>query len=88
MWIGAALYIVFLVIAPFAHHDLECHLKTPSHCTSCAASHLGADPDPLAAQGTSALADAGRAQFLHILTDGTFLSVRSTGRSPPLHATL
>ena len=36
--LGVAIYALFLVTAPFEHHDLLCHLKTPSHCTACTSS--------------------------------------------------
>ncbi|HEV8346145.1 MAG TPA: hypothetical protein VGQ16_06210 [Vicinamibacterales bacterium] len=42
--IGAALYAVVLLMAPFEHHDLVCHIKTPQHCMSCSATLVGSDP--------------------------------------------
>jgi hypothetical protein len=82
-FIGIALYAVFLVVAPFAHHDLMCHLKNPLHCTACTSSLPGSDPQTPVTIGASSLADAGRAVAIHVLADDTLLSVRSTGRSPP-----
>jgi hypothetical protein len=79
---GLAIYATFLVAAPFEHHDLLCHLKTPQHCTSCTSSQLGSDPGELIPP-TSRLADAGRAVSVQLLADGTLLAARSTGRSPP-----
>src|SRR5581483_2031087 len=32
---GLAIYVLFLLIGPFLHHDLACELKTPQHCTVC-----------------------------------------------------
>ena len=79
-------YAVFLVTAPFGHHDLICHLKNPQHCTSCAGSQLGAGLQTVADPGASHLTDVGRAMVLQRLEAGALLAVRSTGRSPPLHA--
>lgn len=80
---GVAVYAVFLVMAPFEHHDLLCHLKTPQHCTSCSSSLVGSDPSRPAMFGTWQLRDAGRANAVERLAQGTLLAVRTTGRSPP-----
>jgi hypothetical protein len=80
---GVAIYAVFLLAAPFEHHDLLCHIKTPQHCTSCSSSLVGSDPGTLAVATTSQLCDAGFANAFHILPESTLLAVRSTGRSPP-----
>jgi len=82
-FVGIALYATFLVVAPFEHHDLVCHLKNPIHCTSCSSSLPGSDPNAPDVLGASSLSDAGRAVAIHVLADDTLLSVRSTGRSPP-----
>ena len=83
---GLAIYAIFLVSAPFEHHDLLCHLKTPQHCTSCASSQLGSDPGAPLAPPAAQLVDAGSAVFAQLLAEDTLLSVGSTGRSPPLLA--
>jgi hypothetical protein len=83
---GAAVYALFLIIAPFEHHDLACHLKTPQHCTSCSFSLVGSDPDTPAIIGVWDLADAGRTMAINVVADGVLLPVRSTGRSPPNHS--
>ena len=81
--VGMALYAVFLLASPFEHHDLQCELKTPQHCTSCTSAQLGSDPQTPLTPGVWHLADAGRALAVHHLSDDTLLVVRSTGRSPP-----
>lgn len=82
-YIGAAIYATFLVVAPFEHHDLVCHLKTPQHCTACTSSQLSGDPHAPAVLGSCHLADLGRALVFLPLADGVQLSIGSTGRSPP-----
>jgi hypothetical protein len=82
-WIGVALYAAFLVVAPFEHHDLVCHLKDPQHCTACTASHLGTDPGTPAILGAWHLSDAGRAVSYQPRAEGVLLPHQSTGRSPP-----
>jgi len=84
--VGGAIYAIFLVAAPFSHHDIECHRKTPMHCSSCTSSPLGADPHPPAVPGAAQLADAGPVVGFQLVVRGILLTVRSTGRSPPTHA--
>jgi hypothetical protein len=81
--VGMALYALFLIASPFEHHDLQCELKTPQHCTSCTSTQLGSNPQALLSPGVWYLADAGRAVAVDLLGKDTLLVVRSTGRSPP-----
>jgi len=83
---GLAVFASVLVLSPFEHHDLVCHLKTPQHCTSCSSSQLGSDVAPLVTPGASRLADAGAAVVVDELAQGALLPVRTTGRSPPFRA--
>jgi hypothetical protein len=83
---GVAIYALFLVAAPFEHHDLLCEIKTPQHCTACMSSLVGADPNSPAVPGPWHLTDAGSAVSIQILATDTLLAVRSAGRSPPSHA--
>lgn len=82
-YVGGAVYALFLILTPFEHHDLACHLKTPLHCSACTSSLVGSDPHAPAALGAWHLADAGLALGLQILAGGILLTVQSTGRSPP-----
>ena len=84
--LGVVLHALFLAAADFEHHDLACHLKTPLHCTSCALSPVGSDPHTPAAPGACRLADAGRLVALDHDSASAVLSVRTTGRSPPVFA--
>src|SRR4029079_12290178 len=59
--VAVALYAVFLVASPFEHHDLQCELRTPLHCTACTGNALGSDPQTGAVLGASPLVDAGSA---------------------------
>ena len=81
--VGVAIYALFVIASPFEHHDLQCELKTPQHCTSCTSTQLGSDPQILLSPGVWHLADAGRAVAVLHLAEDTLLAVRSTGRSPP-----
>jgi len=80
--LGAVLYAAFLLTAPFEHHDLLCHIKTPQHCTSCSSSLLGSDPHAPGVLPVQ-LSDAGRAMARLTLAQSVLFVVRSPGRSPP-----
>jgi hypothetical protein len=82
-WLGVALYAAVLVLAPFTHHDLTCHLKDPQHCTACTSNQVGTDPVALVAPGFRPLADAGRVILSYSLAEDVLLATDSTGRSPP-----
>lgn len=84
--VAGAIYAVLLITAPVSHHDIDCHRKTPLHCSSCTSSPLGANPHPPANLGAALLADAGPVVGFRLLADGILLTLRSTGRSPPDHA--
>jgi hypothetical protein len=37
------LYLALLAVAPFGHHDLVCHLKSSTHCTTCVHASIPGD---------------------------------------------
>ena len=80
---GLALYVAFLLVAPFEHHDLSCELKTPQHCTACSASVPGADPHDEVIPSLWHFVHAGDAAPADVTADSVLLAVRTTGRSPP-----
>jgi hypothetical protein len=81
---AVALYAFFLAVSPFEHHDLICHLKTPQHCTACAASAVGSDPRPAVSTAVVHLVDAGSAVADAPVFSVTLLPAASAGRSPPV----
>jgi len=58
---GVVLHALLVAAAPFEHHDLICHLKTPQHCTSCTSSPVGSSAETHATPGAALLRDAGSA---------------------------
>ena len=84
--LGAALHTLLLAAAPFEHHDLICHLKTPQHCTSCTSSPVGSSAEPHATPGAAVLRDAGAAAAVEPLSESALLAVANRGRSPPAFA--
>jgi hypothetical protein len=81
--LSVGLHLLFVMSAPFEHHDLVCHLKQPFHCTSCLASPLSSSPKAVHVVGSWTLTEAGRANETVPSRKGIVLTVRSTGRSPP-----
>src|SRR5580765_784583 len=46
-----ALYVLAAALLPFGHHDLACHIKSATHCTTCtvgSSAEAAADPGVLA----------------------------------------
>jgi hypothetical protein len=72
-----------LAAAPSLHHDLECHVKSPTHCNACMAS----PPGLRSAVGTPLdairLHDAGTVEAAPATALVPAFAVDSPGRSPP-----
>ena len=82
-WLGVTLYAAVLVLAPFTHHDLACHLKDTQHCTACTSNQVGTDPVALVAPRFRPLVDAGQVVLAYAPAEGVLLASSCTGRSPP-----
>jgi hypothetical protein len=85
-----AAYFVALAAMPFAHHDVVCHVKSSTHCSTC---HVGASTNPGGTRPvvTSAdLADAGAAIQRASRIPASCVLSPSAGRAPPstTHPTL
>jgi hypothetical protein len=52
---GVALYVALLCASHLFHHDLDCHLKSPSHCGACVANPLAPRIESGFGLGTTAL---------------------------------
>jgi hypothetical protein len=83
--LAVLLHLLVFVIAPFEHHDLLCHLKTPQHCTACASNPVGTDAGAVV-PGEVRLADAGSTVAQQVVLRGALLAVQTSGRSPPFHS--
>jgi hypothetical protein len=78
-----ALYILAAALLPFGHHDLVCHLKSTTHCTTCtvgSSAEAAADPAVLA---KFSLLDAGAAICQADATAGLSARRPASGRAPP-----
>jgi hypothetical protein len=81
--LGILLHVLIVLTAPFEHHDLLCHLKTPTHCTACVSSPLAASPRPIEVVGAWSLHDAGSAVEGRPALHAVVLTTSSGERSPP-----
>lgn len=81
-----AAYALAVILLPLAHHDLACHLKSTTHCTTCivgASAETAADPASLARFW---LDDAGTAIIEAESGVGLIAGRRASGRAPPASA--
>jgi hypothetical protein len=81
--LGVVLHTLLVAAAPFEHHDLTCHLKTPQHCTSCTSSPVGPSAETNATPGAAVLHDAGSAAASDPISESALLAAGNRGRSPP-----
>jgi hypothetical protein len=78
-----AVYALLLATNPLLHHDVACHVKSPTHCTSCNASPWASRIEagvPLSAQP---LPEAGRVVWETLAPARSSAQHELTGRSPP-----
>lgn len=77
------LYILAAALMPFGHHDLACHLKSTTHCTTCTVgSSAEAAADPAVLARFSPL-DAGAAISDPVAIACLVTRGPSAGRAPP-----
>jgi hypothetical protein len=81
--LGIVLHAAVLAAAPFEHHDLACHLKTPQHCSSCTSSPVGASASTAPAPAVGSLVESGSAVAFDAVPESAVLVPRTSGRSPP-----
>jgi hypothetical protein len=84
-WLNAiiAAYALAMALLPLTHHDIACHLKSSTHCTTClvgSAADLASDQTTL---GPSALDDAGQAGIEASAPTDSLSRPTPSGRAPP-----
>ena len=78
-----AIYIVAVAAMPFAHHDIVCHLKSSTHCSTC---HVGTSGDQSNVRPSLArveLDDAGQPHHQQRAHAGDWALSPSAGGAPP-----
>lgn len=81
--LGLGLYALALVGNPLLHHDLACHLKSPTHCTACTSSPTASRIEDGIRLEAWRLQEAGRAHTAPRPGASTASPLRTSGRSPP-----
>jgi hypothetical protein len=79
----AVAYVVALATLPFGHHDLLCHLKSSTHCTTCLVGTSADDSGTQPPVPPIILADAGQADESADSLAVSCVRASSSGRSPP-----
>jgi hypothetical protein len=78
-----ALYVLAAALMPLGHHDLACHLKSTTHCTTCtvgSSAEAAVDPAVLARFW---LLDAGATICASFESPDVPAESASSGRAPP-----
>ncbi len=78
-----AAYVLAAALLPLAHHDVLCHLKSSTHCTTCVVGSSGETAAWAVGLDGSGLRDAGRAILLSAAWNHSAPLRASSGRSPP-----
>jgi len=78
-----AAYVLAAALMPLAHHDIVCHLKSTTHCTTCVVGSSGETSGWAVALDGARLPDAGRAILPSDACCHAAPVRASSGRSPP-----
>jgi hypothetical protein len=78
-----AAYVLAAALLPLAHHDVLCHLKSSSHCTTCVVGSSGETAAWSVGLDGIGLRDAGRALLRSAACHHSTPVCASSGRSPP-----
>jgi hypothetical protein len=81
--LSVAIYVLAAALLPLAHHDLVCHLKTPSHCVTCVVGSSGDVAADRAVFSRSWMNDLGAAVIQQTATFDSAPLRASRGRAPP-----
>jgi hypothetical protein len=80
-----ALYVLAAALMPLGHHDLACHLKSTTHCTTCtvgSSAEAAVDPAVLARFW---LLELGITSTDPVHTPSAPKMSAASGRAPPSH---
>jgi hypothetical protein len=78
-----ALYIAAAALLPLAHHDIACHFKSSTHCTSCIIGSAGDLASDATGLGHGALNGAGRPVPSPVERIDSLSLPATSGRAPP-----
>jgi len=78
-----AAYVLAAALLPLSHHDVICHLKSSTHCTTCLTTTSGETSSRATALDGANMSDAGRATTAAATYVHSTPVSASSGRSPP-----
>lgn len=78
-----AAYAVAVALLPLAHHDLACHLKSSTHCTTCIVGSSAEGASHGTALARVVMDDAGAALPAESVAFDAVLLRLAPGRAPP-----
>jgi hypothetical protein len=78
-----ATYVLAAALLPLSHHDVVCHLKSSTHCTTCLVTTSGEMAPGAAGLDGAAMCDSGRATTAAAVYVHSTPVSASAGRSPP-----
>jgi hypothetical protein len=76
-------YVLAAALLPLSHHGVICHLKSPTHCTTCLTASSAETTSHAATLDATPLTDAGRASSGTTIFVSSAPANSSSGRSPP-----
>jgi hypothetical protein len=81
-----AVYVLAAALLPLAHHDIVCHLKSSTHCTTCVVGSSGEASADSAVLARFRLNDVGAATAESAVPTHSATLRISSGRAPPAAA--
>jgi hypothetical protein len=76
-------YAVVVGVSPALHHDVQCHLKSPTHCPACLANPVASPAESAQDLAAVSLASAGEIERFRASCPASAGFVYRTGRAPP-----
>jgi hypothetical protein len=76
-------YMVLIGTNPLLHHDLSCHLKSPTHCQACTSNPSASKVEHRISLDVVRLADSGSIHAPAETLPKLAVAVPTAGRSPP-----
>lgn len=80
---GLGMYLLVLMGSPLLHHDLACHVKSPTHCQGCVANPSASRVEGCFGLEQLALPESGTVVGRQQKAPDLTALVPSPGRSPP-----
>jgi hypothetical protein len=82
--LALALFALVEGVSPLLHHDLDCHLKTPTHCGACTQGPGASRLEASVSLERPLLAELGRIELGPITMSAPGATQERTGRAPPV----